>query len=168
MEPEDLLPYSQEPATCLYSEPTPPSTSGRSTLILSFHLSLGLPSGLLSSGLPTKTMYAPVFSPPPHVLHTKHKKVKEIVLILINLIAMNCYVRISWHATSLQCFKRNCRVLPFMRQCFLSFRQNVSKCMRYAPFLTSMPLHRLAKRDLVIWRRQYLLCHLLYTALYTR
>ena len=50
---------------------------------------------------------------------------------------------------------------------FASFRQNVSSCMRYAPLLTSLPLHRRAKRDLVIRRGQYLLCHQLYTALYT-
>jgi hypothetical protein len=80
---------------------------------------------------------------------------------------MNCFVIASWQSTLLQCFKRNCRVLPFVRQCFSRFRQNVSNCMRYAPLLTSLPLHRRAKRDLVIRRGQYLLCHLLYTALYT-
>jgi hypothetical protein len=37
---------------------TPHPTSRRSTLILSFHLRLGLPSGLFRSGFPTKTLYS--------------------------------------------------------------------------------------------------------------
>ena len=41
----------------------PHPTSWRSILILSFHLSLGLPSGLLPSGSPTETLHAPLLSP---------------------------------------------------------------------------------------------------------
>ena len=44
----------------------PHPTSWRSILILSTHLRLGLPKGLVPSGFPTKTLYAP--SPP----HTRH------------------------------------------------------------------------------------------------
>ena len=40
----------------------PHSTSWRSTLILSSHLSLGLQSGLFPSGFPTKTLYTPLLS----------------------------------------------------------------------------------------------------------
>ena len=41
----------------------PHPTSWRSGLILSTHLCLGLPSGLLPSGFPTKRLYTPLSSP---------------------------------------------------------------------------------------------------------
>ena len=41
----------------------PQPTSRRSILILSTHLSLGLPSGLFPLGFPTRTLYAPLSSP---------------------------------------------------------------------------------------------------------
>ena len=41
----------------------PHPTYWRSILILSTHLRLGLPSGLLPSGFPTKTLYTPISSP---------------------------------------------------------------------------------------------------------
>ena len=47
------------PIQSIYPHPT----SWRSILILSTHLSLGLPSGLFPSGFPTKTLYTPLSSP---------------------------------------------------------------------------------------------------------
>ena len=47
------------PIQSIYPHPT----SWRSILILSNHLSLGLSSGLLPSGFPTKTLYASLSSP---------------------------------------------------------------------------------------------------------
>jgi hypothetical protein len=69
MEPEGSLPCSQEPATCPYPEPNesnphPPNPiSLRSIFMLPSHLLLGLPSGLLPSGLRTKMLYAPLTTP---------------------------------------------------------------------------------------------------------
>ena len=70
MEPERSLPHSQVPATCPYPEPArsspyPPihPTSWRSILILSSHISLGLPSGLFPLSFLTKTLYTPLLSP---------------------------------------------------------------------------------------------------------
>ena len=68
MEPECSLPQSQVPATCPYPEPARSSpcrshpTSWRSILILSSHLSLGLPSGLFPSVFPNKTLYTSLLS----------------------------------------------------------------------------------------------------------
>ena len=49
-------------ASSIQSVPPHP-TSWRSIIMLSSHLRLGLPSGILPSGFPTKTLYTSLFSP---------------------------------------------------------------------------------------------------------
>jgi hypothetical protein len=61
MKPEGSLPYSQVPATCPYSEPTP--SSPHNSLQLYENLCLGLPIGLFPSGFPTNTLCTPLTSP---------------------------------------------------------------------------------------------------------
>jgi len=69
MKPEGSSPHSQSHATCPYPDLSsiqsthPHPTFRRSILILSSHLSLGLPSDLIPSGFPTKTLYTPLPSP---------------------------------------------------------------------------------------------------------
>ena len=65
MEHKGSLSHLQVPATCSYSGPDPvhAPTSGRSFLILHFHLRLGLPNFLFPSGLPATSLNTPLLSP---------------------------------------------------------------------------------------------------------
>jgi hypothetical protein len=76
-EPIRSLQHSQEPVDCLCAELsiqfTLPVHFFKFNLILSSHLRLGLPRGLLSSDLTTKKLYAPLLSPvhatyPAHII----------------------------------------------------------------------------------------------------
>jgi hypothetical protein len=68
MEPEGLLPCSQEFVTGPYPEPDefnplPQAQFLRPVLILSFHLHLALPVCLYSPGFPTTILYEVIFIP---------------------------------------------------------------------------------------------------------
>ena len=56
----------------------PIPSSWRSTVILSYHLQLVLPSGLFPTGFPTKALYAPLLSP--------RRATCPVYLILLDLI----------------------------------------------------------------------------------
>ena len=60
--------FSASPIQSIYPHPT----SWRSILILSTHLCLGLSSGLLTSGFPSKTLYTPLLAYTCHMPSPSH------------------------------------------------------------------------------------------------
>jgi hypothetical protein len=83
MEPEGSLPCLQGPSTCPYPEPdqssrTTPSYLSKIQLNINLHLRLGLRSGLLPSGFPTKILYT--FSSLPFMLHALPRPSHESLL----------------------------------------------------------------------------------------
>ena len=61
--------HKRPPPVSSLGQPNPVHIPTSHILILSTHLRLGLPSGLLPSGFPTKTLYTP--SPRPYAPHAK-------------------------------------------------------------------------------------------------
>ena len=73
----------------------PHSTSWRSILILSSHPHLGIPSSLLPSGFPSKTLYMPLLSPI-HATYPAHL----ILLYLISQTILGEYRSLSYSLCS--------------------------------------------------------------------
>jgi hypothetical protein len=106
MVPEGLLPRSQGPATCLYmTQLSPVHTPHPNSPILPFsHLRLGVPSGVLPSGFPSKTLYTPLPSPiratyPDHLIlldsYHPHKSgwgVQIMELLIMTFSSHPCYL----------------------------------------------------------------------------
>jgi hypothetical protein len=96
IEPEGLLPCSQEPSIGPYSEPDQSNPiSLRSILIFSTHLRLGLPSGLFPSGFPPiciplspHSCYMPYPSHPPWFDHSNYtwRRVQVMKLLIMQLL----------------------------------------------------------------------------------
>ena len=85
MESQGSLPHSQVFATCPCPEPDQSSpllhpTSWSSILILSSHLSLGLPRGLFLSVFPTKTLYT---SPLPYMCYMPRPSLLVLTIRII-------------------------------------------------------------------------------------
>jgi hypothetical protein len=109
-EPAGLLPYSQEPATGSYLEPTGSTLhstkpiSLRSILSSSSHLCLGLSSGLFPSGFTIKP-HAYHMSRPPHSLWFDLPNiwgwVQNMKLIIVHLPPFSCYFVPLWSKYSI-------------------------------------------------------------------
>ena len=111
MEPECLLPHSQQPSTCPYPQPNQsspclPIPSWRSILILSSHLLLGLASGLFPSGLLTTTLYAPLL----FLIRATCPAHRNVFYLITQVITRDQYR--SW--CSSVCSRLHCRVISFL------------------------------------------------------
>jgi hypothetical protein len=86
------------PARLIQSMPPLPSNLSKNILILSFYLCLGLPSGLLLTGFPAKTLYALLITPCVlHVLPTSVFMFTSPVLNCIQICQYTRKVRVEFH-----------------------------------------------------------------------
>ena len=80
----------------------PNPTSWRSTLILSSHLRLGLPSGLFPSGFPTSTLYTPLLFPSSYSLLRSFYQIRSSFSHRYDLSS-------PYAATASECRRRICK-----------------------------------------------------------
>ena len=96
------------PIQSIYTHPT----SWRSILILSTHLCLGLPSGLLPSSFPTKTLYTPLSST--HSLHMPSPSQTSRFYHILYYIYLSYYIYNNADLQSRNLFKRVIYIIILM------------------------------------------------------
>jgi hypothetical protein len=80
-----------------------PYPTSRSILILSFHLLIGLQSGLFPSGLPTKTKHAPLLSPLYGTCPTHLELTKSLYAVNLFPLEMKEIVGTNMNSDCIQC-----------------------------------------------------------------
>ena len=119
----------------------PHSTFWRSILILSSHLLLGLPIGLLPSGFPNKTLYTSL--PSPYALHVPPISFFSILTLgqyLVSSTDLHCWCYKSYWLQQIICltvgrYRGSKITLPKYRSAAATLSQFARKCLSFITFL---------------------------------